>query len=664
MKTHRFFFVWLITVFCLLLPPSAMSQPYRFAKILDTATGLRPDGAPFGISFAPTTPAFDGKWVVFRDPGPNNDPGTHAVIYSYNTLDKSIRSLVDLTMSVPGGGARFQDLQPLDCAPIVRNGTVIFVARDNSVGQNRQGLYSVPAAGGAIQMIANYNTPVPGGGTFTVFDASGSQVGAFSFDGANLAFNAQGNGLGNYWAKPDGSSLGLVADSSHPLVTPGGTVMNFYAPTVIGNNVVMIGTGAADPRTGYNGIYVGSMDGSGTVRELLNSNQRLPDNPNTNFHTRFDSPVLAFDGTLVAFRADDANANFSGLYTTDLTSQAINKIVDVNSTLTGLGKIQFIALSAVSAEKGAVLFRASDTTGNNALFLWKRGAISRIVGRGDQLDGRTVQDFTDPGPAAVSGTTFVFNADFGGGIRGLYLATEIFASTSAASYDAGAALAPSSIVAGYGQALATGSEATATQPPPTTLANTTVKVRDSAGVERQALLYFVSSSQINYVIPDGTAVGRATVTVTSGATVTATGSVTVDPVAPGLFTANFDGRGVPAANAISVASDQTQTLLAVARCGATAGSCVPTPIDLGPAGTRVILALYGTGIRGRSSLAAATAQIGGTAAVVEYAGPQPQYSGMDQVNVAIPRSLAGRGEVDLLLTVDGKPANAVRVNIK
>jgi uncharacterized protein (TIGR03437 family) len=106
------------------------------------------------------------------------------------------------------------------------------------------------------------------------------------------------------------------------------------------------------------------------------------------------------------------------------------------------------------------------------------------------------------------------------------------------------------------------------------------------------------------------------------------------------------------------------TYPAVFICGAAAGSCVAAPIDLGPNGTQVVLTLYGTGIRGRSSLAAATAKIGGVDAQVQYAGAQPQYVGLDQVNVAVPRSLAGRGAVDLVLIVDGKPANTVRVSIK
>jgi len=49
---------------------------------------------------------------------------------------------------------------------------------------------------------------------------------------------------------------------------------------------------------------------------------------------------------------------------------------------------------------------------------------------------------------------------------------------------------------------------------------------------------------------------------------------------------------------------------------------------------------------------------------VSYAGAQGSLVGLDQVNVKLPRALNGRGEVDLVLTVDGKTANTVRVRIK
>jgi uncharacterized protein (TIGR03437 family) len=59
-----------------------------------------------------------------------------------------------------------------------------------------------------------------------------------------------------------------------------------------------------------------------------------------------------------------------------------------------------------------------------------------------------------------------------------------------------------------------------------------------------------------------------------------------------------------------------------------------------------------------------TATIGGTSATVSYAGAQGSLTGLDQVNVLIPRSLIGRGEAAVALTVDGKVANPVTINVK
>ena len=56
--------------------------------------------------------------------------------------------------------------------------------------------------------------------------------------------------------------------------------------------------------------------------------------------------------------------------------------------------------------------------------------------------------------------------------------------------------------------------------------------------------------------------------------------------------------------------------------------------------------------------------IGGTPVTPLYVGPQGTLAGLDQINLQIPASLAGRGAVDLIITVDGKPSNTVRLNIK
>jgi uncharacterized protein (TIGR03437 family) len=92
------------------------------------------------------------------------------------------------------------------------------------------------------------------------------------------------------------------------------------------------------------------------------------------------------------------------------------------------------------------------------------------------------------------------------------------------------------------------------------------------------------------------------------------------------------------------------------------------PIDLGPElgsnSDQVFLVLYGTGFRFRSSLANVIARIGGEIAPVHFAGPQGDFVGLDQINIQIPRTLVGRGEVNLVLTVDGHQANVIKINVK
>ncbi|MBI1766214.1 MAG: hypothetical protein HYR56_32825, partial [Acidobacteria bacterium] len=102
----------------------------------------------------------------------------------------------------------------------------------------------------------------------------------------------------------------------------------------------------------------------------------------------------------------------------------------------------------------------------------------------------------------------------------------------------------------------------------------------------------------------------------------------------------------------------------VARFDTGQNQFVPVPLDVGDASDQVFLLLFGTGTRGRSSLASVSVTIGGVAAEVLYAGPQGGFVGLDQLNVRLPRALSGRGEVELALSVEGVAANAVRVSFK
>jgi len=88
---------------------------------------------------------------------------------------------------------------------------------------------------------------------------------------------------------------------------------------------------------------------------------------------------------------------------------------------------------------------------------------------------------------------------------------------------------------------------------------------------------------------------------------------------------------------------------------------VSGPVTIGPAEEQSTLVLYGTGFNGAKDV---TATVGGVAVPVAYAGPQGTYAGLDQINLPLPGSLAGKGKVDVVVTAGGKASNPVNVEIR
>lgn len=253
------------------------------------------------------------------------------------------------------------------------------------------------------------------------------------------------------------------------------------------------------------------------------------------------------------------------------------------------------------------------------------------------------------------------------GLMGQFLVTgtpvTAVATVSAATFGTGA-VAAESIVSGFGTNFSTATGFGTSVPLPQTLAGASVAVTDALGVERLSPLFFVSPTQINYQVPAGTAIGEATVTIRQSGTIVARGTLSIVGVAPGLFTANASGQGVPSAVVLRVKANGEQSYESITQFDQTQNRVVALPIDLGAATDQLFLVGFGTGLRNRSSLSGVTCTIGGTNAEVLFAGSAGSFVGLDQVNIAIPRSLAGRGNVDLVLRVDGKTANTVSISVK
>jgi uncharacterized protein (TIGR03437 family) len=232
-------------------------------------------------------------------------------------------------------------------------------------------------------------------------------------------------------------------------------------------------------------------------------------------------------------------------------------------------------------------------------------------------------------------------------------------------------VAPDSLASIYGDRLAAMTAAAGSPPWPTNLGDMPgVFVVDSQAQRHDASLIFVSPSQMNLWIPVGTALGPAMIEFPfsglgpgEGTAALRVVPVNIQKIAPGIFTADGSGSGVAAATAVRVQIPSgIQTPVPVFGCNQQ-NACAATPIDTG-IDTPVYLSLYGTGIRGASSLAHITVTVGAQTVPAIYAGPQPTIPGLDQVNVPLPLNLRGAGLVSVTVTVDGLTSNTAQIDIQ
>ncbi|HEY2860950.1 MAG TPA: hypothetical protein VGJ21_21245, partial [Terracidiphilus sp.] len=194
---------------------------------------------------------------------------------------------------------------------------------------------------------------------------------------------------------------------------------------------------------------------------------------------------------------------------------------------------------------------------------------------------------------------------------------------------------------------------------PAQLNGVKIDLIDSQGLHRAAPIYFITPTAVGYLVPAGTALGTAQIALTTSTGITFSAPATVDAISPGLFTADATGSGAPAGYWLRFPASGPETFDYLFNLKTLA----PAPVDLGLASDKVYLSLYGTGFRGYS--AQPTATVGGVSVPVAGAAAVGIYLGEDVVNVGpLPRSLVGRGAVDVVVSFDGKPANTVTVSFR
>jgi uncharacterized protein (TIGR03437 family) len=203
-------------------------------------------------------------------------------------------------------------------------------------------------------------------------------------------------------------------------------------------------------------------------------------------------------------------------------------------------------------------------------------------------------------------------------------------------------------------ALATGDYAADPKNPPATLGGTRVVLTDSAGIELPAPILAASPREVKYIVPAGAAKGRAQVSIALDNRVVSTSPLDIDTVQPFVWPAT--GMYLIRIRNGVASSEQIPVI----------GWFLEGLIDLGPETDQVYLVMSATGLRNRSSLAQVSLQLGFDGTVdlpAVYAGPQPNYPGLDQVNVFLPRFPPGAADGSerlwLRLAVDGKASNLV-----
>jgi uncharacterized protein (TIGR03437 family) len=277
-------------------------------------------------------------------------------------------------------------------------------------------------------------------------------------------------------------------------------------------------------------------------------------------------------------------------------------------------------------------------------YLWADGLNPRIDGLTWACSDLQTADGTHPAPSGAQKVAAMlldfFHSD--STARAWYLAKQsapapaIGAAVNSAGY--GTSMATGSLATIFGTNLAGGTGQAMAFPLPHELAGTRVEIDGVA-----ALVYYVSPTQINFVIPPE---GGLTLQVAAGETASAPLTPGFVFWAPGLYT--MDGA-IIGPLAAEHAGGAVIDAAAAARRGETiqsfgAGLGFMNPLLLIPQPEPIVL-------------------VGGRNATVTYAGPAPGLPGVTQVNFTIPSDAPSGGAVPVVFQLGTAASNAATLAI-
>jgi uncharacterized protein (TIGR03437 family) len=210
------------------------------------------------------------------------------------------------------------------------------------------------------------------------------------------------------------------------------------------------------------------------------------------------------------------------------------------------------------------------------------------------------------------------------------------------TYASGQPVSPGSIASIFGSGLAASLAQADSIPLSATLEDVSVTMNGVA-----APIFFVSPGQINVQVPwnvltDGSDSGSISVVITRGQTSSNAQTVQIAPVSPSIFTVVSDGVG----NAIAINPDGT--------IAAPVGSITGLISHPAHAGDPLVILATGLGAVSpnvangansidqlRNTVLTPAVLIGGTPTPLLFSGLSPGYTGVNQINVTVPKGVAG-----------------------
>ncbi|MDX6693123.1 MAG: hypothetical protein QOF02_726 [Blastocatellia bacterium] len=394
-----------------------------------------------------------------------------------------------------------------------------------------------------------------------------------------------------------GASRVIAASVNNLLLTFGRAISDDGTRVVYSNDSV--------PGTSQVYVFDGRSNATRQITQLAAPLVTQPDIPLR--------PTISGDGSRLAFATRRTVTGFANtdrsieLYVFDIPTGQFSRVTDAPSTADG-----YVGTTLV-----AEVISSLNDDGSIVAFNFPRTLSGPVTDTDVQNNSEIYVTATAPRPPF--GTLTVLNgASFG---------------NEPATTEA---VAPDSIAVAQGGALSNSTVQGQRQSDgtfPRTLGGTTVTVNG-----RAAQLFFVSPSQVNFLVPPETETGTAEVVVTNSDGFQSRGSIIVLRAAPGVFTYSGDGQGE------GVILD--------------AATLQPGPFD--PTGGNLRLIIFSTGVRNAQTL---TVTIGGRATTVESVMASPDMPGLDEVHILVPSDLRGAGTVDLVIRADNRDSNPVQLTL-